>query len=403
MKKFLRLALNIGVLLVTIITLADASEILNIGYSGPLSGGAANYGINCKRGVELAISEINAAGGITVNGKNYMLKFTAMDDAYKPASTVSNVRRLLNTLDPKPVFIIVPHSGGLIALESFNESEGFLMYGSAVNVEVLKSRNKLVMTYMSLASILSGVTDVALDRGYRNAAVLSGTHEAGKDAENIFKRLWEDKGGKITSVDGINFGSVTDFYPFLTKALANKPDSIFTYGPAEPCALLVKQARELGFKGAFIFGPQCNMDDMLKVISVEQMHNAVGPCPLLMQPFPKLPDFIEKYRTEFKEMPNQEPMNYHDVMLIVAKAMEKSGSVGDAYIIRNTVKKVVPIDNSITDITGFTTQGQVIVSFYNIEILDGKFQNPIATDFIGWCRKYGPTWPATWPTDSWKE
>ena len=71
-----------------------------------MSGGGALFGGNQLKGAELAIAEINAAGGITVNNKNYVFKLTAMDDGLKPANAVSNVRRMLTTLNPKPVFVI---------------------------------------------------------------------------------------------------------------------------------------------------------------------------------------------------------------------------------------------------------------------------------------------------------
>ena len=56
------------------------AETINIGYTGPLSGGAAKYGRNNLEGLEMAVDEINAGGGIQVAGKQYTFKVVALDD-----------------------------------------------------------------------------------------------------------------------------------------------------------------------------------------------------------------------------------------------------------------------------------------------------------------------------------
>ncbi|PKN84989.1 MAG: hypothetical protein CVU51_09485 [Deltaproteobacteria bacterium HGW-Deltaproteobacteria-1] len=67
------------ILAITWTTIAGAAEIV-IGFTGPLSGPAAEYGQDCVTGVDLAIRDINGAGGITVGGKNYTFRLEKMDD-----------------------------------------------------------------------------------------------------------------------------------------------------------------------------------------------------------------------------------------------------------------------------------------------------------------------------------
>jgi branched-chain amino acid transport system substrate-binding protein len=404
MKKRFILMLVIGVLLVAFTSISYAAETINIGFTGPLSGGAAKFGYNCLKGYELAIHEINAGGGITVNNKNYVFKLTAMDDGYKPADTVSNVRRMMTTLNPKPVVIFNPTSGGILALETFNEKEGFLMHGYIDNVEVFKTGNKLILTSMSLAFHNWGPLNVGWERGYRKLALLCGTHEAGKNAEAAFQRQWKEKGGEIVSVDGVNFSSVTDFYPFLTKTLAKNPDAIYTYGPAEPVAMMVKQARELGFKGSFLFGSQCKLDDMLRVSSLEILNNSVGPSPILTAPYPKMKGFHDRLMAKYGEPAGQESSSTYETMYIISEAMKKSGSVSDPYKIRAAVPQVLPVKNGAAKgVFKVTPQGQLMCLMYSTEIYNNKLSKPVESDPVAWNRKFGPTWPATWPTAPWKD
>jgi branched-chain amino acid transport system substrate-binding protein len=69
-----------------------AAEIV-VGYSGPLSGPAAEYGQDILNGVEMAVKEINAAGGITVAGKKYTFRLEKLDDRIDPTQAVNNARR----------------------------------------------------------------------------------------------------------------------------------------------------------------------------------------------------------------------------------------------------------------------------------------------------------------------
>ncbi len=73
---------------------ALAQEVVKIGYSGPLSGGAALYGKNVLDGMNMAVGEINAAG-LDIGGKKYKLEVVALDDKYNPAETAINAQRLV--------------------------------------------------------------------------------------------------------------------------------------------------------------------------------------------------------------------------------------------------------------------------------------------------------------------
>src|SRR5690349_23215883 len=86
---------------------AFAQDTVKIGFTGPLSGGAALYGKNVVNGIEMAVKEINAAG-LEVGGKKVKLELVALDDKYSPADAAINARRLVQQNQVPAVF--VPHS-----------------------------------------------------------------------------------------------------------------------------------------------------------------------------------------------------------------------------------------------------------------------------------------------------
>src|SRR5208337_3323177 len=71
----------------------EAKEV-TIGFTGPISGVAAEYGQDCLNGLEMAVNDINAGGGITVGGEKCTLKLVKLDDMIDPTQAVNNCRRL---------------------------------------------------------------------------------------------------------------------------------------------------------------------------------------------------------------------------------------------------------------------------------------------------------------------
>src|SRR5690625_2186678 len=74
----------------------DSGEVeeVVIGYTGPLSGPAAFYGENTVSGMEIAVDEINEAGGFEVDGKQYKLRLNILDDEYMPNDAAQNAKRI---------------------------------------------------------------------------------------------------------------------------------------------------------------------------------------------------------------------------------------------------------------------------------------------------------------------
>jgi branched-chain amino acid transport system substrate-binding protein len=89
-------------------TTAEGDNTVVVGYSGPLSGAAAQYGINVLNGLEMAADEINETG-FEVDGKTYKIKLVSMDDKYLPNETGVNVQRMATENDPVAVWI---HTAG---------------------------------------------------------------------------------------------------------------------------------------------------------------------------------------------------------------------------------------------------------------------------------------------------
>ena len=116
-------------------------EEVTIGFTGPLSGPAAFYGEETLKGLKMAAKEINDSGGFEVDGQKYTINLATLDDKYLPNEAAANAKRLVQ--EEKSKFIYTPHSGGVYAMQVFNEMEDFIvkMVKNNVSINIIISLN----------------------------------------------------------------------------------------------------------------------------------------------------------------------------------------------------------------------------------------------------------------------
>ncbi|HEX5515532.1 MAG TPA: ABC transporter substrate-binding protein [Gammaproteobacteria bacterium] len=318
-----------------------AQETINIGFTGPLSGGAALYGKNALAGMEMAVNEMNATGGIEVDGKKYKLNIVTLDDKYSPAEAAINGRRLVQ--EHKTPIIFVPHFGGSAALQAFNESMDFLVAAYTTVPAITQRGNTLtVRLTSSYTDYMKAFSHIAMERYGKRVAIANGNHDYAKAWAAAFTEHWQEKGGEIVANNPMDYNKDADFYSGVGRVLAAKPDVIMVGGPSEPTALVIRQAREMGFKGGFIVMEQAKLDEMEKVTnSLRTLEGAVGIMPLATYGTPEAAAYVERFRKLYKKDAGSEAyVNYFGVYLM-AEAMKHAGTVSDPKAIRAAIGKAL--------------------------------------------------------------
>jgi branched-chain amino acid transport system substrate-binding protein len=355
---------------------------VNIGYSGPLSGPAAFYGERTLNGVKMAAEEVNEAGGFEVNGKKYKLNVVSLDDKYLPNEAGANAKRLVQ--ENKPPIIFSPHSGGIFALQVFNQQDKFIIGAYSSEPKIIEVGNKLTVRIPpGYDGYLAPFTKYAMEKHGKNIAFLPTASQYGKDwAENL-KPHWEKAGGKVVYNEAIDFSKETDFFTILTNALKEKPDVLFIGGASEPTAKVAKQARELGFKGGFIVMDQAKFDEMKAVTGTYDLLNgSIGVMPLVDSPEAAIPAFVEKYKTKYGENPGSEAGLNYIGMHVFVEAMKAAGSVDDAEKIRASMQAGLdnlPEDKRIYIVKKISDTGAFEFDLSVAAIEDGKVV-PIKVD-----------------------
>ncbi|WP_137744630.1 ABC transporter substrate-binding protein [Robertmurraya siralis] len=310
----------------------EDAEIVYIGYSGPLSGPAAYYGENTLSGLQLAEEEINKEG-FEVNGKKYNIQIVSLDDKYMPNEAAANAKRLVQ--ENKTPIIYNPHSGGIAAMQVFNEQDQFIVAAYSSEPDITQVGNSLTVRIPpTYDGYIEPFTKYAMERFGPKIASLPTATQYGKDWSEALLPYWESKGGEVVYNTAIDFSKETDFFTILTNALKDDPDVLFIGGASEPTAKLAIQARELGFEGGFIVMDQAKLDEMKAISgSYETFEGAIGTMPLIFSDYPGTKPFIDSYQAKFNKDPGSEAGFHYLSLFIFVEAMKAAGSVDDAKLI----------------------------------------------------------------------
>jgi branched-chain amino acid transport system substrate-binding protein len=339
---------------------AFAQQVVKIGYSGPLSGGAALYGKNVLSGMEMAVQEINAKG-LEVAGQKVRLEIVALDDKYNPSETAINTQRLVQ--EHKAPAVLVPHSGGSFAVMATNEAQKVLLLSYTSVPQITERNNKLTLRIPpEFTSYVKPFVNHAMGKYGKNVAIANADHDYAKAWTAAFKPAWEAAGGKVVAENPMSYNRATDFYSGVSRVLASKPDVLFIGGASEPTGLVIKQARELGFKGGFVIIDQAKMDEIGKITGgYGPLEGSIGVLPVVEDSSPVTKAFVERFR---KTHPGRDPssevsLNYTTVHA-TALAMKLAGTTTDAAAIRAQLDKAfksLPTENNPHEMDGVNERG----------------------------------------------
>src|SRR5216684_175344 len=231
---------------------AGAADVIKFGISTPLSGPAAPWGIPHKQATELVFDEINGQGGLEVGGKKYRLEVVAYDHKYVIAEGVATVNRLIAKDGVKFISIL----GGTVvkaAEEAVNEAR-VLNLPLAYADGLVSPKNPY--TFHSFPSPPETVIFWNWIKQHhpqiKRVASITPNDDTGWWSLKVETKYVEKLGYEVVAREFFE-RVVTDFNPMLLRVLAQKPDIISVLAsPAGSVGLIIKQARELGFKGRFI-------------------------------------------------------------------------------------------------------------------------------------------------------
>lgn len=376
-RSFSLLALAVGAVLVT--APARAEDVLTIGAIGPLTGAGASWGLGLAAGPQLAAAEINAKGGLKVGDKTYQVKVVAYDEQYTAAGTIAAYTRMVQD---GIKYIMGPISSvGALAIKDMVEENKTIMFSGCYTRKAVDANTKFFFKASSTpveygpAMIRWLAEHQPADK--RQVVLLNPNDETGWDGQEVQQAAYNGNGFKVVAHE-LYERSLKDFQPVLTKLLASKPD-VVELGTSSPATagLIVRQAREMGFKGRFMKngGP-----GPLDIVAAAGKEAAEGVINFLMAD-PTNPTYArlsDAYKKEHGFAPNEDFMSYFDATRVLFAAMQKAGTVTDSDKVRQAIAQVMPFPTAmgaeiaLSGKQSYGADNQFVTVAYVGEIKDGK-------------------------------
>ena len=223
-------------------SLSGHADTIKVGFNVPLTGFAAADGKSARIGAELAVEQVNAAGGI--NGRN--LELVIYDDQASPKESAPLAAKLI-TQDEVVAGISGSYSGATRAAATIYQENGTPYISAyAVHPDITRSGEYVFRTsFMGEVQGRAGAKLVGEMMGKKRVSVITLANDFGKSLEAGFKEKAGEYGIEILGEYDYSIKD-REFGPIVSKVKAESPDAIYASGYFFTAGPLVTQLREAG-------------------------------------------------------------------------------------------------------------------------------------------------------------
>jgi branched-chain amino acid transport system substrate-binding protein len=348
-------------------TTATAAETVKIGFNIPLTGDIPKVGEESKFAAEMFKEDVNGAGGLEIGGKKYMLEFIYEDNESKAESAVSAGLKLIER--DRVLAIVGPNSSkqAVPAGQVANDNRTPMISPWSTNPDTTLDR-----PWVFRAAFLDPFQGpVAVDFARKQfdaktAAVLFAlANDYSKGLAEIFRDDFNEKLGEGAVVAFESYGDRDqDFSAQLTKIIAAKPDFIFLPNNYNEVALIVKQAKDLGWSGPFMGADAWGNSELMPLCGDDCKGHFFSTHYAAAGATGATKVFIDRYTEKYGYQPADVAALTWDAVRIVHQALESldelSGNLRrDRQALRDAIASIEEVDG-ITGKMKFDEQGDPI-------------------------------------------
>lgn len=354
---------------------AAAGGVIKIGGIGPTTGGAAVYGLAVQHGAQLAVDEINAAGGI--NGCT--IEFNFQDDEHDPEKSVS----AYNTLKDWGMQALMGTvtSGPCIAVADKTAADNmFQITPSGSAVECAANPNVFRICFSDPDQGAASAKYIGENKLATKIAVIYDSSDI--YSSGIYEKFAEEaanQGLEIVAAEAFTADSNKDFSTQLQKAKDAGAELVFLPIYYTEASLILQQADKAGFETQF-FG----CDGMDGILQVENFDTSLAEGLMLLTPFAAdatddlTVNFVKSYKDAYNEVPVQFAADAYDAIYALKAAMEDANVTAnmDASAICDALKASM-LNIKLDGLTGegmtWTEDGEPHKAPKAVKVVDGAY------------------------------
>ncbi|MFP2909809.1 ABC transporter substrate-binding protein [Pyxidicoccus sp. 3LFB2] len=297
------------------------SDVILLGQVGALTGGQATFGISTRNGIELALKEANAAGGV----KGKKLAIRVYDNQSKPEEAAQAATRLIT--QDKVVLILgdVASSNSLAMAEKAQAAGVPMITPSSTNTTVTQKgdfifRVCFIDPFQGFVMAKFAREDLKLSK----VAVLQDNKSAYSiDLSDVFTRKFTEMGGKVATTESYSQGD-TDYRAQLTAIRKTQPDGIYVPGYYSEVGIIARQAREVGLKVPLMGGDGWDSEKLFELggtaIQGSYFSNHYSPD----NPDPRVQKFIADYKAAYGGVPDALAALGYDAARVAVESLKRA-------------------------------------------------------------------------------
>jgi branched-chain amino acid transport system substrate-binding protein len=350
------------------------SKTIKVGVNLELSGGVASYGESLESGIDIAVDEINKAGGV----KGKKLEIVKVDNKSEAAEATNGAIKLTSQ-DKVTAIIGAATSGNTVAQAQIaNDTKTILLTPSGTSPNVTVGDNGKLNEFVFRTSFIDPFQGIvaanfaAKELNIKNAAIFADSaSDYAKGLAASFKETYEKAGGKVV-VEEAYVAKDTDFRATLTRIKSKNPEFIYIPGYYEEVGLIVKQAREMGITVPLMGADGWDSPKLVELAGADALNNTFITNHYTSEdPDKNIQKFVTTYKEKFNgESPNAFNALGYDTVYLLADAIERAGGT-DTTKIKEALEKT----KDLSRITGKITidkDHNPIKSATVLEYKDGK-------------------------------
>ena len=352
-----------------------AQEFIKISNIVELSGGGATAGTNFKNGIELAVKEINASGGIL--GKK--IQTTTADTQSNPGVAKGLTQKAIDN-DAFAIFGPVFSGSIMVSMAESRKAEVPNFTGGEAASVTEQGNPYIFRTSFTQATAMPKVARYISEQAkLKTIAIVYVNNDFGKGGLDAMKKALGNSATKIVAEVSTEPGQV-DFSSAVLKAKQSNADGVFAYTNEEESARLLRELKKQGWTKPVI-GETTLTGQKVIELAGEAANGAVAHVGLTVDaPLPAIRAFRAKFEKEYKYISDHNGMKGYSGIYVLKAAIEKVGKLDRKAVanVLHTLKvKAVDQPGVLMDVS-FDSKGDLDRESFLVEVKNGK-QEVVAT------------------------
>ncbi|MBV9865095.1 MAG: ABC transporter substrate-binding protein [Abitibacteriaceae bacterium] len=354
---------------------AYTGDDILLGEYGSLTGSTATFGISSDNGMQMAVDEVNGAGGVL--GKK--VRVQKEDDGGKSEQVGSVIKKLINQDNVLAIVGEVASSRSIAAAPICQAAGVPMITPASTNPTVTTIGDDIFRTcFTDTFQGAVGARFAGKNLKAKTAAVLTDVaNDYSKGLGAAFIEEFQKNGGKIVAQESYSEHD-TDFHAQLTRIKSTNPDVIFIPGYYTEAATIAVQARSLGIQQPLLGGDGWDSRELIKIGKSALQNCYFSDHYSPDSPDPKVKQFVTTYQKRFGEIPDAMAPLAYDATHLLLDAIKRAGSL-DRDKIRDAIANTknypgvtgnISIDkdrNAVKPITILQVKGDKFTAFTTIK------------------------------------